>query len=449
MAKKPWMVLAFLILGSAAKPVPVPSPRVEPIPTLPELALEKPLHASEAMAEFVTREEDIRKLFSEKHYEDALGLIESEVKKLNSGNGSSDYRAWLDRQKWILKTAQAWPLLEKQNCNGAMDILREIPSDKIPAVALKAFGYCKLMAREWPDADTYLTQYIQTQNQDKEAVQMLARVKEYQGLFEEAIDLTHKLEKMPDGGAAPVDLEPIKRSLAAKQDESEKQLMMETGFFRIHYQPNVGPDFIEKVVETLNKTASKLNLDFGIDYPSNVVDIYFHSEERFGEITHSPNWAAGIYDGQIRLPVGQDAVWSEETERSIRHELAHALLSEMVGRRNLPTWFQEGFAQMAECEDLCLHYEYAATTQKFFPIEKFDETFMKMPTREAQVAYKQSFYMMLLLQRHQGVANMKQMFSLIEGLSVLSSADIVEQGAWTFPMLHQYAKQAWEGQLSL
>ena len=455
LAKKPWMLLCFLFLSSGGQD------RSSAPPALKSLTDEAPdvsnLKAEQDKSHFllpaaplgiVTKEDEIRNFFGEKRYDEALNVIAAELKRLDANHGDLSYREWLERQKWILKTAQAWVYLEKQNCSQGAPLLQEIPSDKLPEIALKGLGYCKLLNRDWTDAEAYLSRYIQNQKTDPEAVQLLARVKESQGLYEEALDLTKSLESMPETGVAKLDLEPMKKSLMAKQDESERQLLLESGFFRVHYQPNLTLEFIEKVVETMNRTATKLNMDFGIDYPSHIVDISFHSLERFGEITHSPDWAAGIYDGQIRLPIGEEGLWSEEIERAIRHELAHALLAEMVQRRNLPTWFQEGFAQMAECETLCLHYEYVATTRPFLPINRFDETFMSMQARDAQVAYKQSFYMMLLLNRHQKDANMRQMFALLPELENLSSKDIVEQSAWTFAELHQYAKQAWQGQLS-
>lgn len=452
MANKPWAVLCLLLIGSGGEvksSSPVLMPITESLPADAELKLEKVQTVANAPLAMPTKENEVRKLFSEKRYEEALTLIADEIKKLNSGNGDAIYREWLERQKWILKTAQAWAFLEKQNCSGAMSILQEIPAENLPDVALKGIGYCKLMARDWQDAEGYLSRYIQGRNHDQEAVQLLARVKESQGLYEEALDLTKSLESMPDDGAPKLDLEPMKKSLQAKQDESSSQLMLESGFFKIHYQPNIPLEFIEKTVETMNRTAGKLNMDFGIDYPSAIIDVFFHSAERFGEITHGPEWVGGVYDGQIRLPISDDGRWNEGVERSIRHELAHALLAEMVARRSLPTWFQEGFAQMAECASLCLNFPYAATTQKFFPIEKFDESFMKMGSREAQVAYKQSLYLTIIMHRQLGNANVRQMFALIPGLESLTSKDIVEQSGMSFEEVYEAAKLSWEKQLSL
>ncbi len=451
MPKSTWLLYALLLfIGPGVRREPVP-PRLTPpkLPTIVELKPEDavlPAHQPDAP---VTRETEIRRLFASRDYAEALKLIEGEIQANARNKAAGEYLLWLDRQRYIVKTALAWTYLDKQNCAKALDILGEIPASKMPDLALKASGYCKLMGHDLVEADNLVTQYTKNAPGDKEGLGLLIKVKEAEGLYDEAMDITARMDALNQSNDPGFDLEPLKKSLAAKQSESLSQQQMESGYFRVHYPPNVGPDFVERVVAALQRTATKLNLAFGVDYPSQTIEVYFHTREMFGDITHSPEWAAGIYDGQIQLPLGAEGQWSEALERTIRHEVTHALLAEMVGRRNLPTWFQEGFAQLAECDNICDHYEFVATTQKFFPLDKFEQPFMGMATREAQVAYRQSLYLAMMLNKHQGEANMKQMFSLLSGVENLTSEEIVQQSAWTFKDLHWAAMQAWNNQQSL
>lgn len=458
MAKKPWIILGFLLVGAIgaetgrrvffssesstvdAEKELSDQVKVSPVTTNP---------AQEIPQELLTKETDIRRLFAEKNYGEVLALIDNELRNIPPSNLSENYRSWLNRQRWIVKTAQAWLFLEKQNCSAALTILEEIPELDRPEIALKGMGYCKFLAREWQDADSFLTHFVKTHSQDHEAVQMLAKVKEAQGEYDEALQLTESLQDLDESQTAELEIEPLRKSLLAKQDESLNQITRAGPFYTLHYQPSLNPDFVDKVADTVQKVAAKLNSDYGIEPPERPVDIFFHTAERFGEITHGPEWSAGIYDGQIRLPVPPDGTFSEEVSRVIRHEVTHALLSELVGRRNLPTWFQEGFAQLLECETLCTQFDYAATTQKFMPIEKFEQPFISLPTREAQVAYKQSHYMILLLIHYRPAADIRQMFTLMPGLESLTSEEIIAQTAWSFPLLHKSATNTWEKQISL
>ncbi|RYZ47320.1 MAG: hypothetical protein EOP07_27100 [Proteobacteria bacterium] len=74
---------------------------------------------------------------------------------------------------------------------------------------------------------------------------------------------------------------------------------------------------------------------------------------------------------------------------------------------------------------------------------------MKMGSREAQVAYKQSLYLSIIMHRQLGNANVRQMFALIPGLESLTSKDIVEQSGMSFDEVYEAAKLSWEKQLSL
>lgn len=457
MAKKPWIILGFLAVGAVGAETgrrlilsEGPTPLAHEQALQPErLNSEAPKLKVEIPPAILTKEADIRRLFDAKKFGEALAVIDRERKAEVRSETEVVYQSWLGRQRWIIKTAQAWVFLEKQNCSAAMTILEEVPEGERPDIALKGMGYCKILTRDWLEADALLTRFIAGKANDHEAIQMLAKSKESQGLFGEALELTDTLQSIDAEEAASLAIEPFRKSLLAKQNESLNQLVREGSFFTLHYQPNLSPDFIDKVVETLTRTATKLNLEFGIDYPEKSIEIFFHDKERYGEITHGPEWSAGIYDGQIRLPVPGDGIFQESLARAIRHELTHALISEMVQRRNLPTWFQEGFAQLAECEQICMEYHYAATTQKFMPIEKFEQAFLNLPMREAQVAYKQSHYMMILLVHYRKEAEIKQMFSLLPTSELLSSSDIIGLAGWDFALLHKSAKRAWDSQISI
>lgn len=458
LAKKPWIFLGLALLGaigaetgrryyfqaqtqpSQAEEVRGPTPNPVPTP-IPQSIVIPP--------EILSKEAEIRAFFAEKRFQEALDLIKAELSTLPKSSDGLDYRSWLERQRWIIMTAKAWVFLEKQNCSAAMTILEEIPEESRPNVALKGMGYCKFLTRDWQDADALLTRFLQSQSADHEALEMLARSKESQGLFEEALEITEELKNVNSDEKAELEIEPLRKSLLAKQDESLNQQVRPGSFFSLHFQPGLSADFLDKVAETVQRTGEKLNLEFGIEPPVKSIEIFFHSSERFSEITHGPEWSGGIYDGQIRLPVRADGVLDMKSVVAIRHEVTHALLSELVQRRNLPTWFQEGFAQIAECEQFCRNYDFQGTTQNFMAIEMFDRPFISMSEKEAWVAYKQSKYMAIHLLTLRPLADIKQMFSLMPSLDQLTSDSIVTQAGWSYPLLYQTAKNSWEKQLSL
>ena len=70
------------------------------------------------------------------------------------------------------------------------------------------------------------------------------------------------------------------------------------------------------------------------------------SAEEFSAVTGAHTWVAGLFDGQIRLPVKDAGDKHEILLRTARHEYVHAVLAKL-GRR-APSWLHEGLAQVHE-----------------------------------------------------------------------------------------------------
>lgn len=76
------------------------------------------------------------------------------------------------------------------------------------------------------------------------------------------------------------------------------------------------------------------------------VKVVLLSTEQFREATGAHQWVAGLYDGQIRLPLKGAATKQKEVLARARHEYVHAALSPL-GKR-APSWLHEGLAQIHE-----------------------------------------------------------------------------------------------------
>lgn len=60
----------------------------------------------------------------------------------------------------------------------------------------------------------------------------------------------------------------------------------------------------------------------------------------------APDWSSGLYDGRVRIVIDDYPGNKEAIRKTLRHELTHAVLFTLGTR--LPTWLQEGMAQIAE-----------------------------------------------------------------------------------------------------
>ena len=81
-------------------------------------------------------------------------------------------------------------------------------------------------------------------------------------------------------------------------------------------------------------------------YPKDIVTVVLYSKEQFRDVTQSPSWAGGLYDGRIRIPVA-GRIDETELRRVLTHELTHAVVYSLAPR-GVPQWLNEGLAILME-----------------------------------------------------------------------------------------------------
>jgi len=77
------------------------------------------------------------------------------------------------------------------------------------------------------------------------------------------------------------------------------------------------------------------------------VRVVLYTREGFDRVTGVGPWAGGVYDGTIRVPVGDLTRELPAVVRVLRHELLHAFVEESGGHA-VPAWLNEGLAQWME-----------------------------------------------------------------------------------------------------
>ena len=115
--------------------------------------------------------------------------------------------------------------------------------------------------------------------------------------------------------------------------------------FRLRYDGGVNEPLGTSVLAALDSAYVDFAKRLGFR-PDDPIDVVLQSEAVF-QSGGTPEWAAGLNDGTIRVPVrGMDRP-SEELVAVLRHELAHSFIAART-RGNCPTWLQEGLSQWLE-----------------------------------------------------------------------------------------------------
>ncbi len=140
-------------------------------------------------------------------------------------------------------------------------------------------------------------------------------------------------------------------ALNRRLDRARRSLAVEGGLRRqlsAHFEvlhDDEGSVLASLVLRELEEIYTVLGADIQhrVERPLKVVLL---SKEQFRDATGAHAWVAGLYDGQVRLPLAGADQRPEAVLERARHEYVHAALSPL-GKR-APSWLHEGLAQVHE-----------------------------------------------------------------------------------------------------
>jgi tetratricopeptide (TPR) repeat protein len=124
-------------------------------------------------------------------------------------------------------------------------------------------------------------------------------------------------------------------------------------------------------------------------YPSGVITVVLYTREQFRDITQSPEWAGGSFDGRIRVPVQGALENPAEFQRVLSHELTHALVRSIAGR-SVPLWLDEGLAVTFDGSDSPRGDALIGRAVTLLPLSRLERSFASLSAAEAAIAYAES-----------------------------------------------------------
>ena len=272
-------------------------------------------------------------------------------------------------------------------------------------------------------------------------------------LNEEAIEIIEQLEKQNP------ELSKRKSNLENKYEESHSQSRLSDQLFTLTWNIDIHEDIANLILEELHAAAMHLQNHFGMALPTSNIEVILYGREVFDSVVpYSPKWATALYDGRIRIPINNSNYNIKKLRKTLRHELFHAFLAEQVDRRKIPTWFNEGLAQLAECINSCPPFNFPPTPSIFLSRQELEESWTKLDKTKANLAYRQSYYIILFLVselgKQQDITNEENTSG--EGLinrlgrsSRLDSDSLLKEVPITFKKLHELAQASWDKRLTI
>jgi tetratricopeptide (TPR) repeat protein len=151
-----------------------------------------------------------------------------------------------------------------------------------------------------------------------------------------------------------------------------------------------GPEEAEaasRALESLDRAYWRVGEVLSV-YVVDPIGVVLYTREQFTDITRSPAWAAGAYNGIIRVPMRGALESPEEMDRVLAHEFTHALIHS-IAARGVPTWLNEGLASALESGDLDWAVK-RVTASSPVPLRALQSGFGRFSGADALLAYATS-----------------------------------------------------------
>lgn len=280
----------------------------------------------------------------------------------------------------------AWTALNAGQARAAAEAFREaIAADPRNARLQLGAGLAAALERRDADAKDAFERALALDPKLVPARSLLGQIQYRMGdtaaamrTYETLLDLS------PDDREARATLERWRR-----ESELHDRMQQAIGsHFTVSFEGPAEADLAAEALDALDRAYWRIGSLLGT-YPIDPIPVVLYTTEQFRDITRSPSWAAGAYDGTIRVPMRGALGKREELDRVLAHEFTHALVRTLAPR-GVPAWLNEGLAAALETGDLAWAERQMEHVDGKVPLRALQSGFGRFTDEQAQVAYAAS-----------------------------------------------------------
>ena len=231
--------------------------------------------------------------------------------------------------------------------------------------------------------------------------------------------------------------DPENKTLQELLAKAKRELSVDAGMgkgqssrFILSYDSGIKSDAADKVLDVLEDAYNRVGRDFGT-YPESRVPVILYTGKDYREITGSPGWSGGQYDGKIRLPVGGMTEVTPVVRSVLFHEYTHVVVRELT-RGNCPVWLNEGLAEIEgrkEFDPPLAALNKASAGGTLLPFSSLTGSFASLQGKSVDLAYQQSYSLVRYMISAYGWHTMKELLTTLgEGRSFEAAAARAYQG---------------------
>lgn len=293
--------------------------------------------------------------------------------------------AQIDPRTALLEKA-GWDALTAGQARAAAENFRAaLAADPRNARLHLGAGIAAYLERRDPDAGMELERALALDPTLAEARAVLGQVQHRMGDVHAAIStLELVVANAPADAAARATLERWRREL--ELHDRMQQAIGER--FTVSFEGPAEQALATEALASLDRAYWRIGALLGA-YPAAAVPVVLYTTQQFRDVTRSPSWAAGAYDGTIRVPMRGALGNRGELDRVLAHEFTHALVRALAAR-GVPTWLNEGLASAFEADDLTWADARVRAAPAPVPLRELQAGFSRLDDAQAQVAYATS-----------------------------------------------------------
>ena len=197
------------------------------------------------------------------------------------------------------------------------------------------------------------------------------------------------------------ELDPAQPDVQKRLQQVTEELPVETKFgrlsqasFDLRYEEGVDRPTGFDIRDALLQARREVGSDFSY-WPSHKIVVLIYGSESFRKLRQeTPEWAAGQFDGKIRVPLPAAGLEPSAVRRILFHEYAHALIHDL-SRGRCPLWLNEGLAEYEgrrQAAGSLAHLRGAREQNQMVPWERLSDKFQAAQSgEEAGGLYEESY----------------------------------------------------------
>jgi len=277
---------------------------------------------------------------------------------------------------------------------------------------------------------------------DARAIGDLALLLVNQRRFREAMIFASRLAE-----AAPADTaaRAFREKVLDLARESEGMVFELGAGFTLVYSGGKRLDFEGELMALLQRERDELGVIIGVAPPRELTVLILTPD--LGERGKSADpEVSGIYDGRIRLFLGEGKPDPAAFSATVRHELVHALLFQVD--QGLPVWLHEGLAQKLgeriteeETARIRARVMQAMGSGWWVPPLRLGDSLVSLPPEERARAYAQSLLFVDFLQRRYGAGVVPRLLAALGARQGIDAAGREATGASPAEWERQFARE--------